>query len=145
MFSNILVAVKEGIRPQHLVELSTSVAQPGARLHLATFVRAGNQHDELSRIQAESNVLKAQAASLSRQGYIATFEAGPVAAGASFEVLHRAEERGCDLIVIGMAKRSRVGKALMGSDAQRILIGARAPVLAIRIDTFGAPAEDGPL
>jgi nucleotide-binding universal stress UspA family protein len=34
--------------------------------------------------------------------------------------------------VVGMHRRSPVGKALLGSTAQRILLGAPCPVLAVR-------------
>lgn len=39
---------------------------------------------------------------------------------------------GARLIVIGLRRRSPVGKALMGSDAQRILLDAGVPVLAVK-------------
>jgi signal transduction histidine kinase len=43
-----------------------------------------------------------------------------------------AEEVGADLVVVGLQRRSPVGKALLGSNAQRILLGATCPVLAVR-------------
>ena len=52
------------------------------------------------------------------------------------EVLKEAEEAGASLIVIGLRHRTAVGKFLLGSTAQRILMGARCPVLAV-------PAPDG--
>ena len=39
-------------------------------------------------------------------------------------------ESEADLIVIGYRKRSSVGKALLGSQAQEIMMGAPCPVLA---------------
>ena len=48
------------------------------------------------------------------------------------EVLAAAEEHGAELVVIGIRHRSAVGKLILGSDAQRILLGARCPVLAVK-------------
>lgn len=48
------------------------------------------------------------------------------------EVLATADEENADLIVIGLRRRSAVGKLLMGSTAQRILIQAECDVLAVK-------------
>jgi nucleotide-binding universal stress UspA family protein len=47
-------------------------------------------------------------------------------------VLHAAEDAGASVIVIGLRKRSPVGKLLMASTAQRILLDADRPVLAVK-------------
>lgn len=47
-------------------------------------------------------------------------------------LLDLVEQTGADLIVIGLRRRSPVGKLLMGSDAQRILLTAEVPVLAVK-------------
>ena len=48
----------------------------------------------------------------------------------SQDIIAAAEESNADLIVIGYRKRSSVGKALLGSQAQEIMMGAPCPVLA---------------
>ncbi len=48
------------------------------------------------------------------------------------ELLEAASEQSADLVVIGMRRRTPVGKMFMGSTAQRILLEAECPVLAIK-------------
>lgn len=56
---------------------------------------------------------------------------------ASDAVLKVAGEIRAELLVVGMHRRSPVGKALLGSNAQRILLSADCPVLAVRADEAG--------
>jgi nucleotide-binding universal stress UspA family protein len=46
-----------------------------------------------------------------------------------------AHEADAELIVIGLRRRSRVGKLVLGSNAQRVLLDAQCPVLAVKADT----------
>ena len=47
-------------------------------------------------------------------------------------VLFEAEQAGASLIVIGVRPRSPVGKILMGSVAQQILLDSAVPVVAVK-------------
>jgi nucleotide-binding universal stress UspA family protein len=50
----------------------------------------------------------------------------------SEDLIAVAEEVDADLIVIGLRRRSPVGKLIMGSNAQAILLDAACPVLAVK-------------
>jgi nucleotide-binding universal stress UspA family protein len=51
---------------------------------------------------------------------------------AAEDLLHIAEEVDADLVVIGLRRRTPVGKLVLGSNAQRILLDAHCPVLAVK-------------
>jgi Universal stress protein family len=48
------------------------------------------------------------------------------------ELIRIAETTDADFIVIGLRRRSPVGKLLLGSNAQRVLLDAACPVLAVK-------------
>jgi nucleotide-binding universal stress UspA family protein len=50
------------------------------------------------------------------------------------ELINAAESSGAEFIVIGLRRRSPVGKRLLGSNAQRVLLDASCPVLAVKAD-----------
>ncbi|YAL84366.1 universal stress protein [Dermacoccaceae bacterium W4C1] len=48
------------------------------------------------------------------------------------DIINVAEAESADLIVIGLRRRTPVGKLILGSNAQRILLDAHCPVLAVK-------------
>jgi nucleotide-binding universal stress UspA family protein len=50
------------------------------------------------------------------------------------DIIAVAEEVKADFIVIGLRRRSPVGKLILGSNAQRILLEAPCPVLAVKAE-----------
>ena len=49
------------------------------------------------------------------------------------DLINIAETSGAELIVIGLRRRTPVGKLILGSNAQRILLDAHCPVLAVKV------------
>ncbi len=76
---------------------------------------------------AEALIARAAAAGVSAR--VDQAEHGPDVVE-TFESLVRST--GARMIVIGLRRRSPVGKVLLGSDAQRILLDASVPVLAVK-------------
>lgn len=129
MFNNVVVGLKEGLDAGPLLDLVRHITAESAKIHLVTLVRVGAKDDELKRLTQAERELRIHATQLRKSGYGASSEAGFIVAGAAMDLLSIAKKRETELIVIGLAKRSRVGKALIGSDAQRVLLGAHCPVL----------------
>lgn len=50
----------------------------------------------------------------------------------SEDLVSMAEANQAELIIIGLRRRSPVGKLILGSNAQRILLDAKCPVLAVK-------------
>ena len=51
------------------------------------------------------------------------------------EILRVAAEKSADLIVIGVRRRTPVGKLVLGSPSQQVLLDANWPVLAVKATT----------
>ncbi len=133
MFERIVVALKEGLPTSPLLDIARGVAAPGATLHLVTLVLVGKEEDEAARLASARDGLDTIATTLRDEGWSVECHAGLVLAGAAHDILRIADDVDADLLVIGLGKRTRVGKALMGSDAQRILIESPRPVLSLQL------------
>lgn len=139
----ILVGYSDSDQGRAALEYAMAEARErGARLRVVQVLQApdasnpdqSKRWDEThERIKGEMDLLQQQ---LVAEGLNA--EARVVSAGkhtVAEALLNETSRLQIDLIVIGIRRRSRVGKLVMGSDAQDILLSADQPVVAVKADS----------
>ena len=127
-------AVVLGYVPNALGDAAANAAvhearQRGVKLVVVNTTRADRlvdpafaDDDDMSRLEA----------TLQSSGVDFTMQHGTSRYTAAEDVLEAAERNAAELIVIGLRRRTPVGKLIMGSTAQSILLGAACNVLAVK-------------
>ncbi len=100
-----------------------------ARVTVVNTGRAGNYADALFATAEDIDAIDAE---LAKAGLDHEVRQPTEGHAASEAILQAADEVGADLIVIGIRRRSPVGKVVMGSTAQNILLDATCAVLAVK-------------
>jgi nucleotide-binding universal stress UspA family protein len=123
-------------KPEGEAAVEQGIAE--ARLRNATLIvvnshRGGREFDDETSAQSEQD-LSALEAKLAASGL--QYELRQLVRGfePAEDLISIAESSGAELIVIGLRRRSPVGKLILGSNAQRILLDAHCPVLAVKAD-----------
>lgn len=104
----------------------------GARLIVVNSHRGGRTYDDEASARTDSDLtgLEAKLADSGLEYDVRQLVRGFEPAE---DLIGIAEDAGADLIVIGLRRRTPVGKLILGSNAQRILLDAPCPVLAVKV------------
>lgn len=105
----------------------------GARLVVINSARGGRDFDSDDAVRADSE-LDAVRHQLADAGVEAEVRQLVRGLDVADDLIAVAEETSADFIVIGLRRRSPVGKLILGSNAQRILLDAPCPVLAVKAE-----------
>lgn len=103
----------------------------GSRLVVLNSHRGGREFDAEKAIEVEHGLEEVRA-ELEASGVEHDIRQLVRGQEVAEDVVAVAEETGADLIVIGLRRRTPVGKLLLGSNAQRILLDAPCAVLAVK-------------
>jgi len=97
-----------------------------------TVLNTGKNGDYSDPVYATAQDIDAVEGGLSKAGIEFEVRRPNDGLSATDAILGIAEEIGADLLVIGLRKRSAVGKLITGSTAQQILLDAPCPVLTVK-------------
>jgi nucleotide-binding universal stress UspA family protein len=123
-------------KPEGEAALNRAVAEAklrGAKLVVVNSHRGGSEFDADASTQAERDmnavrrVLDGSGVEYDVRQLVRGFEPAE-------DLISIAEANAAELIVIGLRRRSPVGKLILGSNAQRVLLDAHCPVLAVKAD-----------
>lgn len=118
-------------RPEGWAALTAGMGEAIRRGVALVIVCSGLSEDAVASMRTKVE------ATLSEDGEVRTlpsWEVRSISLGNSpvEDLISTVEQAAAEVLVIGLRKRSSVGKFLMGSDAQRILMQAQCPVLAVK-------------
>jgi nucleotide-binding universal stress UspA family protein len=123
-------------KPEGEAALATAIAE--ARLRDAKLVvvnshRGGSEFDASASTRADREM---EAVRKKLEGAGVPFDVRQLVRGfePAEDLISIAEANEAELIVIGLRRRSPVGKLILGSNAQRVLLDAHCPVLAVKAD-----------
>ena len=127
---NILVGyipTPEGVAA---IDWATAEAQHhGASLFVLNTGKDGNYADPQFATAEDIDALDAQ---LGAAGLAHTMLRPTDGVNAADSLLSAADQNDADLIVIGVRRRSPVGKLITGSTAQAVMLGADCPVVGVK-------------
>jgi nucleotide-binding universal stress UspA family protein len=105
----------------------------GVRLVVVNSAHGGRDFDaeDAVRSEAELDSVRKELAEAGIEAEVRQLVRGQDVAE---DLIAIAEETSADFIVIGLRRRTPVGKLILGSNAQRILLDAPCPVLAVKAE-----------
>ena len=109
-----------------------AMAEATLRSSRVTVVNTGHYGDFSHESYATEEDIDALDGQLSEAGLEHDIRRYPQSVSAAEAILDAATDTGASLIVIGVRRRSPVGKLITGSTAQQVLLDSDCPVLAVK-------------
>ena len=119
-------------KPEGEAALAASIAEAQLRQADLVVVNSHRPHHGAEQHDAIQTELEEVRARVEEAGVAVDIRHPETNLQAAEDLLAIADEVGAELIVIGLRRRTPVGKLILGSNAQRILLDAHCPVLAVK-------------
>lgn len=101
----------------------------GSSIVVVSSHRSGPEAEDRAAVEAELDVVRAR---LEESGVPFTLRQTVRGVEPAEDLIAVAAEHDAELLVIGLRRRSPVGKLILGSNAQRVLLDAPCAVLAVK-------------
>ena len=124
------LATREG--RQGMAGALDEAARRGAKLVIVVSEKSATPADEV--IAARTQELQDFANGAAERDVVCEVEVLTERHDVAEDLIAVATEREASVIVIGLRRRSPVGKLILGSNAQRILLDSPCPVLAVKLE-----------
>ncbi len=123
-------------KPEGQAALTSAIAEAklrGAKVVVVNSHRGGQDFDReaSNKVESEMEAVKSKLDEAGVEHEIRQLVRGFEPAE---DLIGIATDVSAELIVIGLRRRSPVGKLILGSNAQRILLDAKCPVLAVKAE-----------
>ncbi len=118
--------------PQGTAALAAATERAVSRHAHLVVLNTGNAGDYADPVFASEADIDAVGAELTRRGVEHTVVRPNDDLTAAESIVEHAASLGAELIVIGLRRRSPIGKLITGSTAQSVLLDADCPVLAVK-------------
>ncbi|KQY47818.1 universal stress protein [Cellulomonas sp. Root137] len=102
--------------------------QRDTRVVVVVSARPDEPEEQRAAVEAELEKVRAELAASDVDHEVRLLTGGDVAD----DLIATAEEVGAQLVVLGLRRRSPVGKLILGANAQRVLFDAPCPVLTVK-------------
>ncbi len=112
--------------------VNAAIAEARRRQTSLVVVNTGDREDYSGPEFATAQDLDALKDELSQAGLEHVVIQPTNGLSAAEEILQAADEYHADVVVIGVRRRSPIGKLFLGSTAQEVLLAASCPVLAVK-------------
>jgi nucleotide-binding universal stress UspA family protein len=118
-------------RPEGVAAFDFAVAHAKLTDAHLTVLNTGRNGNYADPVFASSQDIDAVEAELATSGLDYEIRRPNDGLSATDSILATAEEIGADLLVIGLRKRTAVGKLITGSTAQAVLLNSHVPVICV--------------
>ena len=129
---NILVGYDDSKPSKKALQLAVTYARAFEGNIIVMTSRVGGRETSAENIEKAEKYLAAVASQLEAEGI--PFKTHLLVRGLSpgEDIVRFAEEKNADQIIVGVKRRSNVGKMVFGSNARYVILNAPCPVVTVR-------------